>query len=254
MTEEVNSRSLTDNNATESLPKQRRFAILMSMSVIGYYWFGLVAKDFSMQGADFEIANKKAALWALWLVWGWSVLRYCQRAYALLSDVKMDISIDVMAEDMRIALKKARRLAIRHFRSSADAAPDLPVLEIGDISMGPPGPYTRMFVIDAGGRKYRQISVGVTRYSIDRRKSAYSAQPMLMEWTRWQTIGHNISSWIAATIRLPALTEHVAPFLLAIAAAISPLYDSHKTVDTPPSEPKCIVSPPTTQFHCKVVS
>lgn len=256
---DATSKSLTDRMALDALPKQRRFLILMSMALIAYYALGLRFKDLQFQGAAFEIAKKGNAVIGLWLVWGWALLRYLQRSYELLSDVVSDITLDYRAEDERIARKKARRATTTSLEEEKNVDPRFTGLHVDSVSLGAPGPYVKMYAqTRSGGRIYPEISASYVRFSEDGKLSdGASGHGITMEWTRLQTSLHSIRAWTIAVIGLPAVTEHVAPLVLATVAALGPMYDNHEPIKEPVNPmvaEKCIVIPPTMKFGCRTTS
>lgn len=229
---------LTDSRAADALPKQRRFLVLMCLTVIAYYLLKVGIKpDAQYSGLGLTLAHPERAVWALWIVWGWALVRYLQVAYALLSDIKDDLVMDIDAEDMRIARKKA----LRHARILA-AKGELdetgrPKIQISPlIGLDESGRTTRIRMrgnqivqypseyaeTEDGGRKYEHIS-GAYQWANDEGEWGSSTYSTSMNWSAKQVRWHRRRATVSAALRLQAVTEHIAPLVLALLSLLSPL-------------------------------
>lgn len=93
-----------------SLAKQRRFLLLMSLAVIAFYALEIGVKDQAeYSGFVLAVGRPGRVVIGLWVIWAWALWRYLQKVYERLSVVWNDILEDVRAEDLRIALARARK-------------------------------------------------------------------------------------------------------------------------------------------------
>ena len=232
---------LTDARAIEALPKQRRFLILTSLGLISYYWLALSVKSWQFSSVAFDVTRKEHLVAALWIVWAWSLWRYAQRVYELWTKVAQDILVDVDAEDVRIALAKSQREAVQRAAREKWGEPGatitrLKVTLLGLLSDRPAGKFDYI-PNEKGGRTYPKVRVSFSYRSPDGGITSTDTS-FVWEWSQWRSRRHVFRSWFAALVRLPAFSEHVAPVVLALAAAFGPLYDGHA-----PSEPPCSIRP-----------
>jgi hypothetical protein len=219
-----------------ALSKQRKFSLLMSLAVIGCYVFGVtISRDATYSGFAIKLAHPEYVRAALWIVWTWALLRYAQRLYELFGLIRGDIIEDVDAEDWRIALRFAQRRA-ETLAKNGELGEGKPNVRIqGRVYLEPT---MKQFIQErqklpqkeepafypsrTGGRVYRQFG-GAFTWSDDKGGGGTSSFNFEVEWTRWQTIRFRAYSWFHAALRLPAITEHVAPLLLALVALAAPL-------------------------------
>src|SRR5579871_3842955 len=88
------------------LIQQRRFLILVSLLLIAFYSLGIyVRNEAEYGGFAIKLAHPERAIVGLWIMWGWATLRYCQRAYERLSELRDDIFRAVNSEDRRLAIR-----------------------------------------------------------------------------------------------------------------------------------------------------
>ena len=221
---------LTDTNATDALPKQRRFLIWASLALIAYYWLGLSVKSLQLSLIAFDIAEKKHALLGLWIIWGWALWRYSQRLYELWSRIKDDVLADVNAEDIRTATRLAWRVAESRAISEEWATGGRKFQSITDIMLSTPGvvpgPGGHYVPNQLGGRTYPAIQASYNFVPAGGGLGA-TGNSFRWEWSKKRSIWHRVRAWIWALFRLPAVTEHFAPLVLALATAFAPIFDSH---------------------------
>lgn len=219
------------------LLRQRRFLILMSMAVIAFYWLGVdVQGSAEYSGIAVTLDHPGRVEFGLWAVWGWALWRYGQRIYEALAEIWQEILEDVRAEDLRIALRKAKTFGKKlakqgHFddipksarvrvRGSVKSeAPNFEALrqEFGEeISR-----YRNYQPTKDGGRKY--MSLSATFDWVDGSKWASVGEHFQMQLTRWQAHYLRIRAWLHSAIRLPAMSEHIGPLMIAALAMAAPV-------------------------------
>jgi len=245
-------RTLTDSRAREELPKQRRFLVLASIALSAVYFLGLTGNTWEISGAHLEVARKDHALIALWIIWAWALLRYLQRVYELWSAIFDDVELDVYAEDERIALKAATREAWKRGREENWAGPEgTTLVKLQVTALSKPNPGSTRFVgrtkslnfpipyghSPSGGRVYHNVYVRTVHE--EQGRSATGSQSFRWEWSWWRTRLHSIRAVVAAGWRLPAISEHIAPLLLALLAACGPLYDFRRHEAAVPQQTDC---------------
>ncbi|MEX2150742.1 MAG: hypothetical protein WD793_11045 [Steroidobacteraceae bacterium] len=223
----------TEGDRRSALLRQRRFLILMSLALIAYYALGAgVSSEAQYSGLVFTLAQPDRAIWGLWIVWGWSVWRYAQRAYEQLSELRAELREDVFAEDMRIARKRAESVGNRLSEAGEfDGQMPTSARIYGTVEVEPPDDellraqamlgerptYFRGFIPKKdGGRKY-PFKANFS-WPVGGMEFARGNQHFAMELTRWETRWVRLRAWVWALVRLPAFSEHFAPLLIAIAA------------------------------------
>lgn len=233
----VESEPLTDAQSRVALPKQRRFLLLTSFAIIFYYWVGLGVKGAQISGVTFDIARKDHALFGMWLVFLWSLWRYYQRFYELYAEVHRDVIIDELAEDRRLVLSAVKREARRRAFKEKWGGPTAKLLattvtSTSDASQSPsPGVFfnPEYGFSKRGARVYSHVLVSY-QYAEDDKGITSTTKSFRWEWSMWRTRIHPIRAWIAGAVRLPAISEHMAPLLFAAVAMCGPLYDYRATL------------------------
>ncbi|MEX2150633.1 MAG: hypothetical protein WD793_10475 [Steroidobacteraceae bacterium] len=225
------------------LLRQRRFLILMSLATVAFYAFGIEPKnEATISGFGLTITQPDRLIIALWLVWGWSLWRYGQRVYELLSVVWDEIVDDVYAEDRRIALVRAKRFGNRlaaegHFEEDMPKAARIN----GRVTIEPPDPdslqsaigekithFRDYIVTQEGGRLYPTLKADFEwEQGI---KWGRTDHGFKMTLTRGESNWVRLRAWLHAFLRLPAFSEHIAPFLLALSAVL--VWLVHRCVDS----------------------
>jgi|HigsolmetaAR201D_1030396.scaffolds.fasta_scaffold11794_3 hypothetical protein len=217
-----------------TLLRQRRFLILMSLGVIAFYTLGIEPKnEANISGLGLKITHPDRLVLALWLVWGWSLWRYAQRAYELLSVLWADVLDDVYAEDRRIAIARAKKVgnqlaAAGHFDEDMPKAARID----GPVTIEAPDPESLQSIIGEkithfrdfvdtreGGRLYPTLKADFERE--DGIKWGQTDHSFKMTLTRGQSIWLRIRAWLHSLLRLPAFSEYIAPLLIATAAVVT---------------------------------
>ena len=217
-----------------ALWKQRRFLILMSLGVIAMYALEVTLKpDAEYNGIAIQLGKPSRIVTGVWIIWAWALWRYLQRAYELLSAIWKDIAEDVYAEDRRIALKTAKREAQRQMDAGqlGESRPNKRVqlvqiersmkamLDRG-LPADAPDPEPDFVTVD-GGRVYERLG-GAYTWHDDSGNSGASTFNFTMRWSRWQMYLHVAYSTTQAALRLPAITDHAAPVVIAAIAILAP--------------------------------
>jgi hypothetical protein len=225
------SDSATELRAT--LIRQRRFLILMSLALIAYCALGLKVKDeMTVIGVGLKITQPDRVVSVLWVVWGWSLWRYGQRVYESLSVLWSEVLDDVYAEDRRIALVRAKKVANR-LAAEGQIDEELPrsARVDGAITIEPPDPDELRSIIGEkitrfrdyiptrlGGRKYPRLKANFEwEHGI---KWERTDAKFTMELMRRTSVWLRIRAWLHSLLRLPAFSEHIAPLLIAATAVI----------------------------------
>lgn len=208
------------NGAVELTPlmRQRRFLILMSLAVIGYYLLGVsVEGKGEIAGFVFSLEHHDRAVYGLWAIWVWASLRYGQRVYGNFPIIKSDLLNDITVEELRIIHGRALKIAEKELakeqrvngltpRISSVAIYSVNATTTGPAHVSPPG----------GGRTYPNISVtlawgeGVVDKSIT----------LSMDINRCQLWWILTRAGLIAVFRLPAFFEHVGPLVIASGALL----------------------------------
>jgi hypothetical protein len=215
----------------------RRFAVAMSLAVICARVLGARFKgDVDYSGFAVTLQHPERALIALWVVWGWAHLRYGQKLYELWQEIRHDLIEDVDAEDTRMAMHAAYLEAVRKARDGTigdrhpnakirrDVFLEKPIKEIIAETQKMPAPAaTPDFVPTApGGRRYRVFGGAYDWRDDDKRESGAMGFNFTMDdWSPRRTRYHRAKAWIHAAIRLPAVTDHLFPVMLAVVAAMA---------------------------------
>ncbi len=207
--------------------------VLMSLAVIAYFVFGLdLESKLDWVGMTLKARDPRYAIGALWVVWGWSVLRFLQCGYKAVTLVSYEIREDVEAQADRILKRKAGKVAVKQVREGKrenvpkDSA-FLPPVEFGFHSSESVKASTALKAdIMAtytpeihGGRTYPNIiakfrtTAGGYFTTVD--------FGMNMEFARWEMWWVRVRAWLYATLAMPGISEHVMPVLLALAAVVA---------------------------------
>jgi len=156
------------------------------------------------------------------------------RAYEQLSEFYEELREDVFAEDMRIGLARAEGVGNRlaAARKIDDLMPESARI-YGAVSVEPPdAEVLRAEVVfrarsvqfrgyiprKDGGRKY-PLKANFF-WPVGGMEFARGNQHFAMEVTPWQALWIRLRAWSWALLRLPAFSEHFAPFLIAAIAVI----------------------------------
>ena len=214
------------------LLRQRRFLILMSLAVIAYYVLDVrVQNKAEYSGLVLTLERPERTVIVLWVVWGWSLWRYRQRVYELLSVIWNDLLEDVRAEDLRIALARAKKVGnrlaaagqlegtpstarVRDRVTNGQPLPEDMLDELVGVEEIPS--FRDYFPTRSGGRKYPALKA-----TFDWTEGANwgtGEADFKMELTRREAHWLRSRAWLHSFLRLPAFTEHVAPVLIALAA------------------------------------
>lgn len=225
-----------ETDIDESLAKSRRFLLVLSLAVIALYALKISLKcEAEYSGFGVILRRPENVVYGLWIVWAWALWRYMQRLNALWANIREEVQHDVDLEDLRISVNAARRYLValcrrgavesgidREHRNARVVGPISLYSSKDAASSGEaikrPTFYSRT---SDGGRRYEVR--GAYNYTNNLREEGTIGFNPSMIWTRRRTRVHLLSSWIAAMLRLPALTDHAAPTLVALIALASPL-------------------------------
>lgn len=249
----IMSESASEQRA--ALLKQRRFLILMSLGVVAFYTLGIEPKDeATVSGLGLKITQPDGLPVFLWLIWGWSLWRYSQRVYELLSVLWGEVLEDVYAEDLRIALTRAKKIGNK-LAAQGHFEEDMPKTArvAGAVGIEPPDPDTlqsilgekithfRHFVLTSeGGRLYPTLKADFDWQ--DGVKWGRTDKQFQMKLSRGQSVWLRIRAWLHSLLRLPAFSEHIAPLVIAVAAVVVWLLYRTPTFCVWPSSPATSVS------------
>lgn len=233
------------NEDKNALFRQRRFLILISLTVIAYIFLGVSVKnDATYSGLLLKLAKPDRVIYGLWMIWGWALWRYIQRLYELLSVIWNEVIEDVFAEDQRIALKRAIIIGNQHaakdriehtpksarIRQGVKIRPPRP----DDMIDGPDGkPATnfRGYVpTSEGGRKYPTLRA---TFEWINNGPSVAERDFEMSLTRSEVKWLRIRAWIHSIIRLPGFSEHIAPLLIALAVFVIGIVDLFHPIASP---------------------
>jgi len=215
------------------LARQRRFLILMSLAVAGYAVLGVQPKgEGEYSGLAIKILHPERAQCVLWVIFGWAILRYCQRLYELWSDTKHDVLDNVNFEDRRLALKAARRLARRRLKNGelgdvpanayvarAIAIPQKFEDDYAGTQQSAPKAAPDFLYTGDGGRKYERLSGALAWIDAHGAPGGCSFN-FQMQWAATRTRLHRLRAWVWSIVLLPAVGEHWVPLFIAAAALV----------------------------------
>jgi hypothetical protein len=215
-----------------ALHRQRRFLILMSLAVIGYYLLGVgVKSEAQYSGFVLTLERPDRAVIGLWIVWGWSLLRYIQRVYELWSRLWDEVIEDVNAEDSRMVFAKAKKLG-NQLAAQGKIGINIPKkarikgrVHFGEYAIEdsirnadelPQADPRGFFVTPNGGRRYPRFQA----------KFAWGGESNIAEFPMQLTPSQEkwicIRAYFHALFRLPGFTEYIAPFFVAAGALLAP--------------------------------
>jgi hypothetical protein len=225
-----------------TLLRQRRFLVLISLAVAGYYVLKVHLKaEAQYSGFAVILLHPERVSVCLWVVFGWALWRYLQCLNAVWQRVRVDLHRDVDFEDQQLALKAMRRCAIRTV-ARGDMREKFPdetkPRVVGGAWIQPsikqmiretrpqagsaakPKPDPGFAETDAGGRKYRSFGIAVSAVDKEGLRISIGQDFDMPPWSRWRTRIHRARAWARAAMRLPALFEHLAPLGMALAAVL----------------------------------
>lgn len=222
------------NELRAALLRQRRFLILMSLAVIAAYVLGVsVKEEASYNGFVLTLGKPERVIVGIWIIWGWSLWRYSQRVYEVLSELWAELLEDVYAEDRRIALALAKKVGNKlasdgHFKEDMSRTARID----GRVRIEPPSGDTLQSVLGEtvthfrdyvptrdGGRLYPTLQADFEWK--DGSKWGRTDNGFKMTLTRGQSAWLRIRAWLHSLLRLPAFSEHVAPLLIAATAVVT---------------------------------
>jgi hypothetical protein len=215
----------------ESLPRQRRFLIVMSVAVVAYYALGANLKtEAEYSGFVVNIGRPDHFVVGLWTVWGWALLRYWQQVFARWEPIRTLI----LAEVARRQARFTRSAAFRYVEKLAREGKFGPawtkahkcssyMRQSSENTDSVWNDSATIFFVDVGdgGREYENLSTEIETLDAEGER-ARKHVGFSMRWTRWTARFVRARSWISAIWHLPAIGEHVAPFALAALAVASP--------------------------------
>jgi len=242
------------------LIQQRRFLILVSLLVFACYSLGIyVRNEGEYNGLTVKFLHPDRVILGLWAIWGWSLLRYIQRSYERISELWDEILHAVSSEDRRLALKEARREAKRQIKAGTvgDGRPNVRITSV-ELAEGRQTLFLRRGIeqekeivvggspdfvpTENGGRKYEGVK---GTYSWVRDSDHGVAQfNFQMTWSPARVGWIRFLAWCHSTLWLPAISEHVAPILIAACAVVSPFL-FHRDSVQPSESPKANLVAPT---------
>jgi hypothetical protein len=229
---------ITDEHG-QALRRQRRFLVLMSLAVITYFVFGIEFEaKAEYSGLSLHVRDPRFAVGAMWVVWGWALLRYLQCCYQTLSGLWAEIREDVEAETTRIISNAAVKVAISIIRSGAREGISKdghirPPIHFGDLpreivesrhTFGQPMG-RHYYPGDDGSRTYPNLTATVEATAA----GFVTGQPLEFNMTLSgaEMRGMRLRSWVYAAVGLPAISEHIAPLLFAVFAVVAAVTFNH---------------------------
>jgi hypothetical protein len=223
-----------------ALLRQRRFLVLMSLALAGYYVLKVqVRGEAEYSGLAVALQRPARVQYCLWIVFLWALLRYVQRLVQLWRRVQAQLLTDADDQDRRLALRAMRRYAV--WRVAREGVKNFPEpraegnvwieasikesirqLRAPLASAPPKAKQDPWFIVtNVGGRKYRAFSIEISYTRPDGRRNSTGHNFQMPDWGGLRTRVHRVRAWIRAAIRLPSVSEHLAPLALAAAAAIA---------------------------------
>lgn len=185
-------------------------------------------------GIAVNLDHPERAVIVLWLVWTWGLIRYLQKLYEAWSCVKDDVLEDVYAEDRRLALTALLAEAKQRVfeDESTNGRQNVVVSKYFSFSSTqaersaaasnlPPPVEPDFHGTRGGGRQYRSITCAYEWHPDGEPPEHGGTCQFIVSphpWSLWRTRRHRLKAWAHATIRLPGVSDHFFPLLLACAA------------------------------------
>ena len=253
---------IATSESSAALRSQRRFLILVSIAVAAYYALVVHLKgEGEYSGFAVIIGRPDRIPIALWLVFTWAVLRYVQRLNEQWATIRELVLKEFEDCDHQLVLNAARRWAVKQAKRGAlnKHLKDLRVFgrawlvdSIKEIireqaaqratsrgeEMRTPKPDPWFVTDERGWRIYRGF--GIAGQSPDL-ALATGIDFSLPPWSPLRTRWHQLRAWGRTAWKLPAISEHLAPFAIAIAAIVCAAV-FHAPPDRAPA-PTCIDAP-----------
>jgi hypothetical protein len=230
----------SQRESTAALLRQRRFLVLMSLALAGFYVLKVhVRGEAEYSGLAVALQRPGRVQFCLWVVFGWAFLRYVQRLNQLWRRVGADMRKEADDQDQRLALKALRRFAVRKVAHEGLLNFTKPRV-VGDAWIVPSikemigetralskqnspkaKPDSGFMETDSGGRKYRAFGLAISDLGKDGQRSEPTGHNFEMPaWSPLHTRAHRARACVRAAIRLPAVFEHLAPLAMALAAVV----------------------------------
>lgn len=229
---------MTGDDEQLLLSRQRRFLVGTSIAVIAFYALDVSVKtEASHSGILLQLGRPDRVAKGLVMIWLWSLWRYGQWLYFAWNVVKNNVLEQIQLEDNRLAMKSARRHAVKLAKTGeidgehpigrivGDIRTDFGIEAIlasdGEERMDGTVDDPDVVITVDGGRIYRRLQC--TYYKEDGNRESLQSHNFELKFSKWRAKCHRFRSWIRALLRLPAINQHIAPLLLAAwAAAIAP--------------------------------
>jgi hypothetical protein len=230
--------------AAARLRSQRRFLILISMAVTAYYALSVhLEGKGEYSGIALTIGRADRIPIALWVVFLWALIRYCQRLHEQWRIVGKSVMREFEYCDQQLVLEAARRSAIKQVAGGALAKNLTTPQVVGRAwftesvqemireqaakraqAMGKPMVRKEpepLFVTKDGKRIYRGFGIGILGAD---QPFPLGHDFMMPPWSRIRTLWHQVRAWARTAVTLPALLEYIAPLAIAVAAVIIAIF------------------------------
>jgi hypothetical protein len=97
-------------DSTAALRSQRRFLVIISIAVAGYYYLQVHTEGSGEYGGfHVKLGRADRVPYALWIIFSWALLRYVQRLHEQWRRVRREVMRQFEHYDHQLALAAARR-------------------------------------------------------------------------------------------------------------------------------------------------
>lgn len=226
--------------STPALGRQRRFLVLMSLALAGFYVLKVnVRGEAEYSGLAVVLLHPSRVKVCLWVVFLWALLRYVQRLNERWLIVGAHMRKEADYQDQLLALKAMRHFAVRTVAHEGvrnypeprvvgdawiEASTHEMMQQTRPISRERPPkakPDPGFVTTYEGGRKYRAFGILISYLNNEGKRATIGHNIEMPPWSPLTVRVHRMRAWARATVLLPAVFEYLAPLVIAVAAVIT---------------------------------
>lgn len=197
--------------------------LTLSLAIIAWAILGARSKQ-EVQQFGFALAfdHPERVAVCLFVVWLWSVVRYLQFGYELLSELRNDLFEDIDSEETRLLIKtatqRARSLA-RVGKLIGPGASNVRITLRAEPYMIPGDGSYRFRRLESDGGEVYELGMSL-EWTDELSKQKRQTKHYLLKLTRRQKRIIALRAYINAFLKLPAVGDHLVPLLVAAAALV----------------------------------
>lgn len=226
---------------TATLRSQRRFLILMSIAVAAYYYLQVHTEGSGeYSGLHIKLGRPDRVPYAVWILFGWALLRYAQLFHEQWRRVRSDLLREFEYYDHQLALAAATRYARENRLALVKGITDPVVIgeawyvpsmrdrlidevqkQARDRGQEPsePEPKDEWWVLTPKGERYYR-GFGIEVRERGKPESGVGVEFNMPAWGRMRVKYHQARVWWRTAVRMPAVGEYLAPFAIAALAVV----------------------------------